>query len=110
VHGLHTNPGRKRRKKKKKNSFPAKLHQFTIHVPFGEKEDTKNLTMQRKRQYNYQSQPPTPPEVSRVADAMVGALHVPPTFLFFFNYTKPKMPLRPINNYKQTMRKLLQSL
>jgi hypothetical protein len=92
VHGLHTNPGRKRRKKKKKNSFPAKLHQFTIHVPSGEKEDTKNLTMQRKRQYNYQSQPPTPPKVGRVADAMVGALHVPTTFLFFLITQNQKCP------------------
>jgi hypothetical protein len=84
VHGLHTNPGRKRRKKKKKNSFSAKLHQSTIHMPSREKEDTKNLTMQRKRQYNYQSQPLTPLEVGRVADAMVGALHVPTNFFVFF--------------------------
>ena len=98
----------KREGKERKKSFPVKLHQTTICVSSREEEDTKNLTMQWKHQYNYRSQPHTQPEVGRVADVLVGALHALTTFLFF-NYTKPKMPLRPINNHKQTMRKLLQS-
>jgi hypothetical protein len=67
-----------------------------------------NHKLQRKRHYNNRSQPHTSPKVGGAADVLAGALHAPACFFVFIG-TKSKMPPRPINNNKQTMRKLLLS-
>jgi hypothetical protein len=97
-------------RKGKKRSFPAIPRRTTIHGPHMEEEDTeKNPMMQQKRQNNHQIQPQTLLEVGGVVDVLASALYVPTTFSLFFYYTKLKIPPRPINNHKQTMKKLPQS-
>jgi hypothetical protein len=85
LHGLHTNPRRKRRKIKKKKPFSAEPRRTTIHAPYKEKEDAEtNPMMRRKRQYKHQSQPYVSLEVNEAADALAGALHASTNFLVFF--------------------------
>jgi hypothetical protein len=97
-------------KGEKEKSFMAKLNRTIIHAPFREEEDVgTNPMMRRKRRYNHQSQSHAPPEVGGATDALVNALHMLAAFSFFFNSIKLKMPPRPINNHKQTMRKLPQN-